>query len=267
MSNPAETYEREMVPAVFGPWVPPLMRAAGPRAGEQVLDLACGTGVVARQVASLVGPTGRVVGLDLSPAMLAVARASAEREGHRIEWHEGRAEALPFPDGTFDLVLCQQGLQFVPDRPRAAAEMYRVLREGGRAVVSVWLGLDRHPFYANFNEVVIRHLGIPALAAPFSLGDADELRRLLSAAGFCDITIEVGSLPAQFPDPARFVTMMVDVIAAAIPSAQHLDAQARAALATAIADEMTGSIRDFSQGGRLVIPFHAHMALAYRRAA
>lgn len=267
MSNPADTYEREMVPALFGPWVPLLLRAADPRPGERVLDVACGTGVVARRVAPLVGPGGRVVGLDLSPAMLAAARAAADREGAAVAWHEGRAEALPFPDGSFDLVLCQQGLQFVPDRPRAAAEMYRVLAGGGRVAVSAWCGLDRHPFFAALNEVVVRHLGIPALAAPFSLGDADELCALLAGAGLCDVVVEPHAMAARFPDPDGFVAMEVDVIAAAVPSAQHLDAAARSALAGAIAGEMAGPIRDLTRDGHLVIPFHAHVARAYRRPA
>jgi ubiquinone/menaquinone biosynthesis C-methylase UbiE len=105
MTNPAEGYESYMVPALFGPWATNLIQAADPRPGDRVLDVGCGTGIVARQVASRLGARGAVTGVDLSPNMLAVARATAAREGMAIEWREGSAEQLPFPESSFDLVL------------------------------------------------------------------------------------------------------------------------------------------------------------------
>lgn len=128
--NPAEAYERYLVPAIFLPSGEDLIRRAAPVGEERVL-VACGTGAVARQVAPLVGTGGMVVGLDLSPAMLAVARGLPVPGGAAIEWREGSAGALPFPEGSFDLVLCQQGLQFFPDRAAALRDMRRVLRPGG----------------------------------------------------------------------------------------------------------------------------------------
>ena len=264
MSNPAETYERDMVSAVFGPWVSLLLEAAKPQSGERVLDLACGTGIVARRVAPLVGASGQVVGLDLNPAMLAVAHSAARREGVSVEWHEGRLEALPFPKGRFDLVLCQQGLQFVPEKPQAVSEMHRVLSDGGRVALSIWRSLDHHPFFGAFNDVLVRHLGIPALASPFALGDADELHLLLTGAGFHEVVIESKSMTARFPHPERFIAMEVDVIAAAIPSGQHLDAQAREDLTRKIEGELATTIRELTHEGHLVIPFHAHIARARR---
>ncbi len=265
MSNPAETYEREMVPVVFAPWVPLLLELAAPRPGERVLDLACGTGIVARQTAKREGAGARIVGLDLSPGMLAVARDAAKREGASIEWIEGRAEELPFPDNAFDIVICQQGLQFVPERPRAAAEMYRVLADGGRVVVATWRGPDHHPYFVALNDAVVRHLGIPAMAAPFSLGNEAELRGLLEGAGFKDVAIQAHTKEASFPDSQGYIAMQVDVIAAAIPSAQHLDAAARAKLAAAIGDEMAEAMRGLKRDGRMVIPFHNHVARGERR--
>src|SRR5262245_65586750 len=131
-----------MVPALFAPWASHLIRIADPKPGERVLDAGCGTGIVARQVAARVGAKGSVTGLDLSPHMLAVARETAAREGRTVEWREGQAEKLPFPVGSFDLVLCQFALMFFADRAAALAEMRRVLSAGGRAAVSVWQGLD-----------------------------------------------------------------------------------------------------------------------------
>lgn len=264
MSNPAETYEREMVPALFAPWAAQLVEQAEPRAGERVLDVACGTGVVAREAARRVGARGEIVGLDINPAMLAVAREAAQHAGAVVEWRQGPAEAIPFPDGHFDLVLCQQGLQFVPEKPRAAGEMHRVLRDGGRVALSVWRDLDHHPFFRAMNDVIVRHLGIPALAAPFSYGDAAELRNLLAGAGFGDIVVETRSMDARFRNPEQFIAMEVDVIAAAIPSAQHMDTRARAALVKAIETDGADPMRDVTQGDCVVIPMHAHVASARR---
>lgn len=145
MSNPAEGYESYMVPTLFGPWATKLIEAADPQPGERVLDLGCGTGIVARQVAWRLGTGGAVTGIDLSPDMLAVAQASAAREGAAIEWCQGSAETLPFPEQTFDLVLCQFALMFFADKAAALAEMRRVVTRNGRVLVSVWQGLDGTP--------------------------------------------------------------------------------------------------------------------------
>jgi SAM-dependent methyltransferase len=262
MSNPAETYEREMVPVLFEPWAPLLLDLAAPQPGEHVLDAACGTGIVARRVAPRVGATGRVAGADLNPRMLEVARASAEREGIAVTWHECNACTLPFSDGEFDLVLCQQGLQFVPDRSLAVVEMRRVLKDGGRLTLALWRGLDHHPFLAALNSVIERHLGIPALAAPFSFGDADALHALLASGGFHDIVIEAHAMTARFPNPDRYIAMQVDVIAAAIPAAQHLDDAARADLTHAIEGDMTAMIRAVTRDDHMELPFHALLARA-----
>ena len=123
--GPGEVYERELVPALFGRWASDLVEAAGIREGGRVLDVACGTGAVTRVAATRAGPAGRVVGLDVNPNMLAAAR-SAVRD-RAIEWREGSAHEMPFPDASFDVVLCQQGLQFFPDRAAGLREMCRVL--------------------------------------------------------------------------------------------------------------------------------------------
>jgi ubiquinone/menaquinone biosynthesis C-methylase UbiE len=138
VSNPAEGYERFMVPPLFQPWARRLVDAASPRAGERILDLACGTGVVAREIVRRLGASATITAVDLNPAMLDVARAAAAAEGATIEWREARAEALPFPDFSFDLVLCQFAMMFFADRRAAAAEMRRVLADAGGALASVW---------------------------------------------------------------------------------------------------------------------------------
>jgi ubiquinone/menaquinone biosynthesis C-methylase UbiE len=260
MSNPAESYESYMVPTLFAPWASRLVESANPQAGERVLDLACGTGIVARSVASRVGSNGTVIGLDLNPHMLAVARVAAVREGLTIDLREGRAEELPFPDGHFDRVLCQFALMFFTDQHAALTEMRRVLTTRGQVWLSVWQGLDRHPFYQTLHEVIEQRLGMSALQDIFALGDADELRRLMTDAGLRQVEIEPASMTARFPNPAGFLAGEIDVDTAAIPSMQHLDARGRQAIVAAISEEMAAPLSEVTQNDHVVIPFHALIA-------
>ena len=141
----AEAYERYIMAAFGNAWAQALVQVAAPEDGDRVLDVACGTGAVARYAAPHVGPTGRVTGLDLNAGMLATARTMPAPAGIPIAWHEGNATALPFPNASFDIVCCQQGLQFFPDRPAALREMSRVLTPGGRLALAVWRGLEHQP--------------------------------------------------------------------------------------------------------------------------
>ena len=261
-TNPAELYERHFVPAVFAPWAQELLRRAAPQPGERVLDVACGTGIVARAVAPIVGSAGRVAALDLSPAMVAVARSRPAPPGAAIAWHEGSADALPFPDGAFDLVLCQQGLQFFPDRPAALREMRRVLAPGGRAVLSVWRSLRHNPFYEVVIEAQARHLGSPSVFAPYSLGEANELRALLDGAGFGDVTIEPATLTIRFPSREDFVHNGVLASAAVQPAFAQADEAARAALVSAVRRDVEATLRRYAEGEGLAFPMAAHIARA-----
>src|SRR5688572_17718823 len=142
---PAEAYEDFVVHWQFRSWTAVLLAEAGLRPRERVLDLAAGTGIVAREAAPIVGEGGRVVALDMSPAMLAVGQRLPAPAGAAIEWLESDATRLPLPDATFDVVLCQQGLQYFPDRPSSVGEIKRVLTPGGRSVLAVWRSLEHHP--------------------------------------------------------------------------------------------------------------------------
>ncbi|SDJ53378.1 Methyltransferase domain-containing protein [Bradyrhizobium sp. Rc2d] len=149
-----ELYERYLVPAITSVWANDLLDRIGPRRKESVLDIACGTGVVAR-LAEQRGHAGRLVGIDLNAAMLAVAR----RKSATIEWVEGSALDLPFDANSFDLVLCQLGLQFFPNRPLALQEMVRVLKSGGRAGLSVYSAIERTPAAYAFVQALDKYLG------------------------------------------------------------------------------------------------------------
>jgi SAM-dependent methyltransferase len=109
-ADTSEAYERYLVPALFASWAERLLDLVAVGPGERVLDVACGTGIVARRAAARVGEGGAVTGLDRNPAMLEVARAAAIEVGPPIDWRAGDAARLPFPDGVFDVVTCQQGL-------------------------------------------------------------------------------------------------------------------------------------------------------------
>lgn len=180
--SPAEVYDEQFVPALFSQWGPVLCSAAGVAAGQRVLDVACGTGALTVAVADRVLPDGAAVGLDANPEMLAVAR----RKHGAIQWHEGRAESLPFDDTTFDAVVSQFGLMFFDDRVAALREMWRVLRPGGRLAVAICDAIEHSPGYASFAALLDRLFGKrigDAFRAPFVLGDTDALRALCTDAG------------------------------------------------------------------------------------
>jgi ubiquinone/menaquinone biosynthesis C-methylase UbiE len=184
-----------------------------------VLDVGCGTGVVARLAAGQVGPGGTVAGLDPNPGMLAVARSVAPPE-LGIEWHQASAESMPLPDEAFDVVLCQMSLQFMADRPQALREMRRVLAGGGRIALNV-PGPAGPPF-AILTDAMARHLGDPAagfIRTVFSLHDEAELAALLREAGFRDPTTiaETGELllPGDFLRQYLWSTPLAAAVAGA----------------------------------------------------
>lgn len=194
----AKAYEALFVPALFGQWVLKVVDAAQIQPGQRVLDVACGTGVLAREVASRTGPTGYVAGLDPSPGMLAVAKDLAPT----VDWRQGAAESIPFPAQSFDMVVSQFGLMFFMDRCQALREMLRVLISAGRLVVVVWDSLDNIPAYSAEVELLERLAGTraaDAVRAPFVLGDRQNLAKLFRDAGASSVEITTRQGTARFP--------------------------------------------------------------------
>jgi ubiquinone/menaquinone biosynthesis C-methylase UbiE len=202
----AQLYEQVLVPAMFSPWGHDLLAVAAPVHGERVLDVACGTGLVARLAAEAIGWKGAVTALDLNPAMLDVARGLPPPAGAGITWLEGDVEAMPLPDFGFVLLLCQQGIQFFPDLPHALTEMRRVLAPGGRAVISVWQG----------DTAYTRALA-DALESAMGRSVGNSMRRVLSCpptsqvaqqmreAGFRDVVVHARTLMRDIPDLSTWV--------------------------------------------------------------
>jgi len=200
----AQVYDTFFVPALFAEWAPRMADSAQLKPGHKVLDVACGTGLFARNALSRVLPSGTVSGLDCNPDMLAVAR----QQEPSIDWQLGQAEALPYANDSFDSVACQFGLMFFADRAAALREMWRVLRPGGRLLIAVWDALERTPGYSAMAALLQRLFGesiAAELRAPFALGNPDELRDLLTAAGISEIELTRIVGKARFPSIGDWV--------------------------------------------------------------
>jgi len=260
----AALYQRYLVPAVTAPWASDLVKVAALRRNERVLDVACGTGVVARLAAGGVGPGGRVVGLDVNPGMLSVARSLPAVPGPGIEWREGSVLALPFAAASFDVVCCQLGLQFFPDRPLALAEIRRVLAPRGRLALSVFAEIERNPAACALAAAVDRHLGSGsslAKRAEHALSDAAELRALLAGAGFDEIAVGRARKTIRFPSAREYARIQFAATPLAALGAE-LDSTATGRLMDALAAELATAPGITTGDDAFEFPQEIHVALA-----
>jgi len=263
-SASAKLYERYLVPAVTLPWAVDLVERAGVRRGDRVLDVACGTGAVARVAAERVGDGGRVAGLDVNRGMLAVARSLQPAGAAPIEWHEGSALELPFDDREFRVVLCQLGLQFFPDRPAALLEMRRVSTPGGRVAASVFSAIEGNPATHALSDALDRHLGEGASLAKrneHSLADPEELRGLFATAGFADVRVETVARTVRFASAAEYVRIQF----AATPVAALLsdrEPSVRQRLVDLVSADVSASLAPYVKDDALAFPQEVHVALA-----
>jgi ubiquinone/menaquinone biosynthesis C-methylase UbiE len=261
--SPAQLFDQFFRPALFTPWARSLLQRAAPQSGEQVLDLACGTGTVAQLVAPLVGAEGSVVGVDINPGMLAVAQGQPKPAGAAVTWRQGDATALDLPDDFFDLVLCQQGLQFFADRAAAVREVRRMLKSGGRFVLNVWQSSEHQPVYNALGESEARHLNVPvaAVSTPSSFGDPGALQTLLEEAGFTNVEVSQESIEVSFPSAERFVYFNLSGAAAFLPQVWQDEAR-RNNLIEAVNRDIAPVLQRYCEGDGLRFPTALNFAIA-----
>jgi len=203
--SPPENYARYFVPAIGAPLADDLIRLAKLGPGERVLDVASGTGVVARFASKAVGTDGTVAGLDINPGMLGVAPSTTPTD-MAIAWHAASAEAMPFPDASFDAAVCQMGLQFLPDKHAALREMRRILAPGGRLILN--LPGPTPQLFAIMGEVLARHISDEAAGfvdQVFSLNDTAEVQNLIKGAGFREVSVQADTKSLPLPPPKEFL--------------------------------------------------------------
>lgn len=254
--NLGENYEQYLVPTIFGPWAADLVALSAPPPGERVLDVACGTGAVAREAARVIGARGSVTGLDLNAGMLNIAR---EHDPHgTVQWREGSAQSMPFPDEAFTLVLCQQGMQYFPDRAAALREMHRVLASGGRLVLSVWRAVERTPGFLVLGQMLARHISPEVgMLPPFALGDAAGLAAEVANAGFADVTVQMASRLLRYDSHKEFArTYLIST-----PLADLL-AQVEEARRTALLADVEAALQPYIDSNGLAFPIESQIIIA-----
>lgn len=253
-----EIYERALVPAIFRPFAEHLLDAAGVAPGDRVLDVGCGTGIVARLARERLGGAGTVVGVDLSAPMVAVARGVEAG----IDWREGDATALPLRDGErFDVALCQQGIQFFPDRAAAARAMHAALAPGGRIAVSTWRPDEEVQMCGSLRGIAERRLG-PIVDRRHAFGAAGPLAALLEDAGFRDVQVETVARTVRFADGEVFVRLNAMALVGMADGADHWDEDERARLTGLIAADSAGAIAPFADGKGVAFDMLTNVATA-----
>lgn len=199
--NAAVVYEEFFIPAIFGQWAPQVADAARIGPGDRVLDVGCGTGILAREALGRVGTNGCVTGLDVNDSMLTVAKQQAPD----IAWHQGDVANLPFDDDSFDVVVSQFMLMFVADKAGALSEMGRVLQPGGRLSIAVWSDSDAYEILADIARRRTSDDVAQTLTVPFSLGRPETLLGLFDQAGLKNARLESRDGWARFASIDEFV--------------------------------------------------------------
>jgi SAM-dependent methyltransferase len=251
-----EMYERWLVGPLFRPFAEDLLARVEPAPGDRVLDVACGTGIVARLAKERLGERSQVVGIDVSGPMLEVARTIAPS----VDWREGNAASLPVAAGEkFDVVYCQQGLQFFAAPEDATREMRRVLAAGGRLAVATWLGLEENPIFADLHRVAERRLGAIE-DKRYALGDANAVKRLLAVAGFGDVEVARVSRTIRLGDAAVFVNMNTMALVGMSATAASMSEQERGKLVAELADESMPVVARYRDGEGLAFELRTNVA-------
>jgi ubiquinone/menaquinone biosynthesis C-methylase UbiE len=255
-----EIYERVLVGPLFRPFAARLIERMNLQSDDSVLDVACGTGIVARIARERLGPQTRIVGVDVAAPMLAVAR----KVDPTIDWREGNAALLPAADGErFSVLTCHQGLQFFADKPGAVREMRRVLTPGGRVGVATWQSVQDLPVMLELNNVAEQHVG-KIVDSRHSFGNADALRALLADGGFHDVRVETMSHDVRLDDGALFARLNAMAVMGMSERGKALSDAERGELAGRIAADSQDLVMRQTRNGAFVLPLVSNVAIAHR---
>lgn len=254
----AAIYEEQKVKAIFGPLAAATLDVVALSTSDRVLDVACGTGIMARMVRQRLGPATRIAGADLNEAMIDTARALTTGDPGGFDWRVADAASLPFGDASFTVVFCQQGIQFFPDEAAALAEMHRVLQPGGRLVLSVWAGAS--DFFVAMADALSSHVGArlgEQSLAPFAYDGPERLPDILRQAGFDDVSIRTISVDRVIETPETSIRkeIMANPVGPAVQGAGD-------AVMDAVVAEIVTKCARYRRGARLVIPQVANLFCA-----
>ncbi len=260
--NAPEAYEKYIVPAFGHSWAKDIVERAALKKDDRILDLACGTGLVARCSFEALGKAGHITGIDINEAMIKKAREICPTKTTSIEWERGDVNALPFSNSEFDVILCQQGFQYFSDKSRALKEINRVLSASGRLLFSVWRDIKYFPFYLALSDALKQYVSpeyAKALASAFSLGDSTFLREILKTAGFKKIHINIAIKQMRFSPIKEFLIGGF----AGSPFANEI-----LTLEQSIRDEMFNNIcdalSDYADDDGLAAPMESYVVTAYK---
>lgn len=262
----AQIYENRLVPILFEPWGRRLLESVPVEPGQHLLDVACGSGAVSRLAAQRVGDQGTVTGLDLNPGMIETAKNVCKDVSPPIEFHVGDATNLPFEDDRFDGVLCQQGVQFIPDKQAAIDQMHRVVKPSGWVTFTEWLPIEHIPGFRVLCDALDRHVDTKAgdvMRTPFSDGDGAALRQMAEQAGFQKIhqTVQVGSI--HYPSADDFTQWSIDSVPPGPKG--HLKAMYESVPADkrkALFEEVRNGLASFTGDDGVVFPMSTQQIIA-----
>lgn len=257
VSSFPELYERWLVGPLFVPFAEALVDRLAPAPGDRVVDLACGTGIVARLAHQRLAGQGQVIAVDVSPHMLAVGRAIEPG----IDWREGNASALPVDSASVEILFCHQGFQFFPDKLDAAREMRRVLVPDGRLGLATWRPLEESPVFREVDALAERHLG-PLVDSRFGFAVAADIRNVLEEGGFRDVRVETVTRRIRFNDVAVFLQLNANACVGMSAAGKAMSDEERQRLAALITNESTDVARAYGDGDGIAFDLGTNLATA-----
>jgi ubiquinone/menaquinone biosynthesis C-methylase UbiE len=255
-------YEEYLVPGFFKPWAEKLVHLSSPAPGSTILDVACGTGIVARTAASNAGSDARVTGLDINQQMLNKASEMTEKSGLEIEWKQGDASDLPFEDDHFDHLFCQQAMQFFSDPQQVLKEMHRVLKPGGTLALNILRSIQHNSAYRILADELEEHAGETAgtmMRSPFPDWDQKTIRNMVAEAGFRNIQVHLDIITMRYPSPEEFLRRE----AASSPLADEIetmDPERRKKLV----DDLKDSLEVYTDSRGVVFPMETYMIVVQK---